>query len=88
VKVLYSSDNLFAELKDIEITKERMAVLGLLQQSQVIGKYYSNRWVRTNVLKQTEEEIEGMTEEIQQEAADPLYAQPSEEDQQQPPTNQ
>jgi hypothetical protein len=88
IKVVYSSDNLFAELKDIEITKERMGVLQILTESGVVGKYFSNRWVRTNVLKQTEEEMERMDNEVREEASNPLYAQPSEEEQQQPPANQ
>jgi hypothetical protein len=86
IKIIYSSDNLFAELKNIEIMKERMGLIQLIQQNNAINTYYSNRWVRTNVLKQTEEEINGLDQEIQQEASDPRYAPPAEE-QQQPPAN-
>tara|TARA_A100001201_G_scaffold4811_2_gene9247 strand:- start:929 stop:2617 length:1689 start_codon:yes stop_codon:yes gene_type:complete len=48
-------DNHFAELKEAELMQER---LGLLQTAEpYIGKYYSQDYVRRNILRQTDEEI-------------------------------
>jgi len=48
-------DNHFAELKKSELMNER---LGLLQTAEpYIGKYYSQDYVRRNILQQTDGEI-------------------------------
>lgn len=52
----YTRDNYFAELKDMEILNQR---LNTLQQADVyVGKYFSADWVKKNILRQTEEEVE------------------------------
>jgi hypothetical protein len=76
IRFIYCNDNLFAELKDLEMGKERTGMLGLMMQNGMIGKYYSHRWVQANVLKMTEDDIEKMREEIQQEAEDQIYNPP------------
>ena len=48
-------DNHFTELKEAELQNERLALLGATEP--YIGKYYSQDWVRRNVLRQTDEEI-------------------------------
>ena len=48
-------DNHFTELKETELLNERLASLATVEP--YIGKYYSNDWVRRNVLRQTDEEI-------------------------------
>jgi len=48
-------DNHFAELKEAELMQER---LGLIQTAEpYIGRYYSQDYVRRNILRQTDEEI-------------------------------
>lgn len=59
----YTRDNYFAELKDMEITAQRLNVLQ--QADTYVGKYFSSRWVKMNVLRQTEEEIEELEAEMQ-----------------------
>jgi hypothetical protein len=76
IKFIYANDNLFAELKDMEMMQQRVSLIGLMMQNQMIGKYYSHRWVQTNVLKMTEEDVEEMRDEIESEAADQLYNPP------------
>ena len=56
MSVDFIEDNFFSELKDFEILKERLTTLEQIQPH--IGKYYSDKWVRSNVLNQTEEDIE------------------------------
>ena len=62
----YIEDNFFSELKDFEILKERIGMLDTIQPQ--IGKYYSDKWVRSNVLNQSEDEVEKMDEQIKLEA--------------------
>lgn len=86
----FNEDNQFSELKDIEMLRERMQVLQ--DVDQYVGKYFSTDWIKKNVLKFTEEEIEEMDEEMQDEAEQTADEAPSpdsdeeqggEEDQQQ-----
>jgi hypothetical protein len=67
LNVDYIEDNYFSELKDFEILKERIATVD--QLGDKIGKYYSEKWVRSNVLNQSDEEIHQMDEEIAEEKA-------------------
>jgi len=54
-------------LKKSEVLRER---LSLLQDvDQFAGKYYSESWVRKNVLMQTEEEIEELDSQIEDEGS-------------------
>ena len=51
----YKKDNNFAELRDAELLQNRLQTLGLIDP--YVGRYYSQEWVRKNVLQQTEEDI-------------------------------
>ena len=61
----FIEDNFYSELKDSEILKNRLEVLELIQPS--IGIYYSNKWVRSNVLNMSEHDVIRMNEEIDEE---------------------
>ena len=61
----FASDNHFAELKDAEIMRERIETLSTVDE--YVGKYYSNQYIRTNILRQTEEEIQLMDKQIKAE---------------------
>ena len=65
ISVDYIEDNYFSELKDFEIMKERIGMLDTI--SSHIGKYYSDKWVRSNILNQSEADIEHMDAEISEE---------------------
>ena len=43
------------------------------QMQPLIGKYYSNEWVRKHILQQSDEEIEEMDEQNMAEQENPLY---------------
>jgi Bacteriophage T4-like portal protein (Gp20) len=58
----YAIDSHFEEFKDTEILQSRLANLGEIQP--YIGKYFSDEWVRKNVLHQTDKEIEDMIAQI------------------------
>ena len=60
---IYDLDNHFTELKDNEILLQRIQMLQ--QMDPYIGKYYSSRWVKKNVLHLTDDEVKEMDSEIQ-----------------------
>jgi len=62
----FVNDNHFEELKEGEIMAERLRILG--EVDPLVGKYFSLAWVRKNVLRMTEEEIEQMQREIDMES--------------------
>lgn len=77
IEFRFAQDNYYAELKEQEIMRERLALLRDIDD--YAGKYYSHAYIRKNILRQTEEEIEEMDEEIEVERNDPQYNPPMEE---------
>ena len=72
----YVYDNHFAELKETELINERLGVVAAVDP--YIGKYFSLDYVRRNILKQKDEEIEEINKQMQQEIKDGLVADPME----------
>jgi len=68
-------DNQFAELKESELMNERLGTLATIEP--YIGKYFSNHYVRTKVLRQTDQEIEEQDELIKKEIKDGVIPDPS-----------
>jgi len=58
----FMKDNDFAELKDAEILANR--IQALQQIEPYIGKFYSTDWVKKNVLRLSEDQIEDMDTQI------------------------
>ena len=65
IVVDFISDTYFAELKEAEILRERVNTLRELDE--FVGKYYSVDWVRKNILKQNDENIEDIDKQIEDE---------------------
>ena len=63
----YVYDNHFAELKDHELMTERLNIMVAIEP--YIGTYYSRDYVKRKVLRQTDEEIEEMGAEMEEENA-------------------
>ena len=63
VRFDYQKDSHFVELKDAEIQRERATTLRDLDE--FVGKYYSQLWIRKNILRQSEEEIEIIDKQIE-----------------------
>jgi|TARA_B110000503_G_scaffold128355_1_gene199245 hypothetical protein len=61
----YLQDNHFAELKEAELTQNRLTVLA--DADQYAGKYFSDMWIRKNVLRMTEDEIKDIKTQIEDE---------------------
>lgn len=68
ISIDFRRDNHFAELKDIEVIRERMETLQTMEE--YVGKFYSVEWIRRNVLRQSESEIEEMNAQMTREKAD------------------
>jgi hypothetical protein len=60
-------DTHFAELKNAEILREKIGTLREIDE--FVGKYYSTTWVRKNVLMQSDEDIEELNKEIEDEGS-------------------
>lgn len=65
INVDYVEDNFFSELKDFEILRERITMLEQVQP--FIGQYYSNKWVRSNVLNLSDEDYQRIQDENEDE---------------------
>ena len=64
----YIEDNYFSELKQSEMLRERFDMLSSLDE--YVGKYISNEWIRKNVLRFSDDEIEDIQKQIDQENKD------------------
>jgi len=62
----YIEDNHFSELKDAEILTQRLQALQTIDP--YVGKYYSQTWVKKNILRLDEDQVEQIEKEIEQEA--------------------
>jgi len=62
----FQEDNHFTELKETEIMQGRLQILG--EVDGFVGKYFSEDWIRKNVLRMTEEEIKDEQKQIDKEA--------------------
>ena len=61
----FLQDGHFAELRDAEILRERIDMLG--QVEPYVGNFFSKTWVQKNILRQTDEEIQEIANEIEEE---------------------
>jgi hypothetical protein len=55
INFVFNTDNYFWDLKESEILAERMKMLSFIEP--YVGKYFSTEYVKSKILKQTEEEI-------------------------------
>ena len=67
VRFDFMEDNHFTELKENEIMQERINMLNNVDP--YMGRYFSQRWAKKNVLRMTDEDIENMEREIADEQA-------------------
>lgn len=70
----FLKDNNFAELKEAELVRERLSLLGSVDP--YVGRYYSMEWIQRNVLRMTDKDIEIMREQIDAEKAAGLIIDP------------
>lgn len=73
IKFDYAQDNYYEQQKQTIVLRDRMSTLQVVDP--YVGRYFSNEWVRKNVLFQSEEEMQEMDEQIVAEQSNPLYQQ-------------
>jgi hypothetical protein len=75
----FKKDNNFTEMRDAEVLRERITTAS--QIDPYVGRYYSSTWVKKNVLHMTQEEIDEMQKEIEEEGdlATPVLGQQGQE---------
>jgi len=71
----FLQDGHFAELKQTEMLRERLALAN--EMRDYVGKYFSVEYVRKSILKQNEREIEDMDKAIRKEIEDGIIASPT-----------
>ena len=71
----FVKDGHFSELKETEMLKERLALANDMRD--YIGKFYSVEYVRKNILKQDQREIEDIDKQIENEIKDGIISTPN-----------
>ena len=66
IKIDFTTDNHYAELKDTEMLKSRLELLQTIDP--YANKYFSVEWIRQNVLRQTAQEREEIDAQIKKES--------------------
>jgi hypothetical protein len=61
----FIKDNNFTELKEAELMRERLSLLGSVDP--YTGRYFSQAWIQRNVLRLTDDQIKEMQSEIDEE---------------------
>ena len=62
----YMKDNNFTELKDAELLTSRVQLLATVDP--YMGRYFSAKWVKKNILQQTDEDVEAMEKQMAEES--------------------
>jgi len=71
----YVRDNHFTELKDLEVLREKLQTLDMV--NNYVDQYFSREWIMKNVLSFSDEDIENMAKQAQSDAE---TQQPSDEE--------
>ena len=61
----FKKDNNFTEMREAELLRERLSTLNMVDP--YVGRYFSAEWVKRNVLRFTDEEIEQLDKQIESE---------------------
>ena len=72
----FNYDNHFSELKDAELQRERFSLA--MEAEPYIGKYYSQDYIRRQILRQSDEDILEQDELIEKEIAEGIIQDPAE----------
>ena len=72
IQFTFDQDSNFNALKSLEVLNEKMNALREAEEYR--GKYFSANYIRKNILFMTDEEIEKIDEEIEEERFDPRFA--------------
>lgn len=73
MKFIYAQDMYLEERKFFEMSRDRLELVG--EMLPYVGKYYSNEYLRKEILHQTDEDMEEMDKQIAEEGTNPQYQQ-------------
>ena len=73
----FLQDGHFAELKESEMLQERLRLADAMRD--YVGKYYSVEYIRKNVLRQSQRDIEDIDNQIKQEVEDGIISAPTDD---------
>jgi hypothetical protein len=73
IRFNWNKDSYFTELKENEIMREKVDMMNIM--ANYVGQFYSAKWIRKNILKQTEDEIAEINKQIQEEQASMMQQQ-------------
>jgi hypothetical protein len=62
----YTQDSYYTDVKNTEMLRDKITLIG--EMEGMIGKYYSEEWVKRNILKMNDEEINDMEKQLKKEA--------------------
>ena len=62
----YKKDNNFTELRDAELLTSRLQLLATVDP--YLGRYFSAKWVKKNVLQQSDDDVEAMEKQMAEES--------------------
>jgi hypothetical protein len=63
IKIIFNTDNYFWDLKESEILAERLKMLQFVDP--YVGRYFSSNYIRKNILRQTEQDMQQMDKEME-----------------------
>ncbi len=69
IKYDFAEDSHFAELKNLDIARSKLDVLRDIDEYK--DTYYSRRYIKSNILSQTDDEIEELKQQREEEQKDP-----------------
>lgn len=70
IKLDFATDSYFSESKQAEVYKDRMAILR--EVADYSGKFFSDYWIRKNILRQSDEDIAEIDAQIEQQKAEEM----------------
>ena len=73
----FLQDGHFAELKQAEMLKDRIQLANDVRD--YVGKYFSVEYVRKNILKQSDQDIEKIDSQIKKEIDDGIISSPADQ---------
>jgi hypothetical protein len=86
INFYYTKDSYFTELKENELLREKVDMLNVLASYE--GKYFSSKYIRKHILRQSDETMREIDAEISQEQAIAAQAQAQQQLMQGPPQEQ
>lgn len=88
IKYLFCQDNYFAEMQQLEVIRNRISAAREADPNWQNSIYFSQEWIRKNIFFQTDDEIDAMQQQIEQEIEDGIIVRSVPLPQEVPPTEE